>query len=133
MHNAEDTKRNNSNGIILRQVLTFDSWIDHICRDMVASYDSYAMKAAVAIFLISWGVLSGFIMLNIVMAVLVESFTAAQREMQQELLETRQRQRLFTPVSNPMRRLVAKWRRTKTEQARKVDRARQGWVFVCCK
>jgi hypothetical protein len=46
-------------------------------------------------------------MLNIVMAVLVESFTAAKREMMQELLASRQRQRLFTPVGNPMRKLIA--------------------------
>ncbi len=92
---------------------------------MVAAYDSYATKAAVTTYLVSWGVLSGFIMLNIVMAVLVESFTAAQREMRQELLESRQRQRLFTPVSNPMRRLVAKWKRANSDQASKVDSARR--------
>jgi hypothetical protein len=91
---------------------------------MIDAYDSYAMKSMVAIYLISWGVLSGFIMLNIVMAVLVESFTAAQREMRQELLESRQRQRLFTPVSNPMRRLVAKWQQATSYQASSVARAR---------
>jgi hypothetical protein len=99
-------------------VLTFDAWIDHICRDMLVFYDSSGMKAAVATFLVSWGFLSGFIMLNIVMAVLVESFTAAQREMREELHESRQRRRLFNPVSNPMRRVVSKWLRAKTDQAR---------------
>ncbi len=84
---------------------------------MVAAHDSYSMKAAVVTYLVSWGVLSGFIMLNIVMAVLVESFTAAQREMRQELLASRQRQRLFTPVVDPMRRLIAKWLRATSEQA----------------
>ncbi len=93
---------------------------------MVAGYESYAMKAAVATYLISWGVLSGFIMLNIVMAVLVESFTAAQREMRQELLASRQRQRLFTPVCNPMHKIIAKWMRATSDQARAVKRARPG-------
>jgi hypothetical protein len=44
----------------------------------LSSYPDFAMQAAVTAYFVSWCVLAGFVMMNIVLAVLVDSFTSAQ-------------------------------------------------------
>jgi hypothetical protein len=44
----------------------------------LASYADFVMQAAVTAYFVSWCVLAGFVMMNIVLAVLVDSFTSAQ-------------------------------------------------------
>ena len=58
--------------------------MDHLCRDMLDESDRIGQQFGVGGFFISWAFLSGYILMNIVLAVLVDSFTEAQNAMAAE-------------------------------------------------
>lgn len=67
---------------------TFDGWIDNVTRDLLGQYsdkvttgemsrqDALTKQAGVAFFMVSYVLLGGLVLINVVMAILVGSFRA---------------------------------------------------------
>ncbi len=58
--------------IYIHQVLTEDAWIDNITRTMLSKYpDSRLAQFGIVSFTVSYNLLGGLVLLNVVMAILV--------------------------------------------------------------
>lgn len=87
--------------------MTFDGWIDSIMREMLDVYkDALDKQAGVVAFIVSYNLMGGMVLLNVVMAILVESFTEAKTQVAVENERTAARDLLILPVSEPMEGLV---------------------------
>jgi hypothetical protein len=58
--------------------------MDHLCRDVLDETADPVVQLGVGAYFITWAFLSGYILMNIVLAVLVDSFTEAQNAMAAE-------------------------------------------------
>jgi hypothetical protein len=56
------------------QVMTFDGWIDSICREMIRVYgDDLGMSGGAVAYIVTYNLIAGLVLLNVVMAILVGS------------------------------------------------------------
>ena len=54
--------------------MTFDGWIDSICREMIRVYgDDLGMSGGAVAYIVTYNLIAGLVLLNVVMAILVGS------------------------------------------------------------
>lgn len=92
----------------LFQVLSGDSWASSIARSMFVENERTGVKqtdSALAFFFVSYFILANIILLNVVVAVLLDEFVSnvvREQAMQQDILEKQNAKRRITGVLDPI-------------------------------
>ena len=73
--------------ITVFQVLTMENWQTVMYSAMLASHNSPVLKTITALYYISWIFIGNFILLNLFLAILIDSFGEADAELEEDLSE----------------------------------------------
>ena len=80
--------------ITVFQVLTIENWQTVMYQSMRASRGSFIMKSITAIYYVTWIFIGNFILLNLFLAIVIDSFSEVDKETtgdQEEVLEAAQK------------------------------------------
>eukprot|EP00282_Hemiselmis_andersenii_P020456 CAMPEP_0172032650 /NCGR_PEP_ID=MMETSP1041-20130122/19997_1 /TAXON_ID=464988 /ORGANISM="Hemiselmis andersenii, Strain CCMP439" /LENGTH=400 /DNA_ID=CAMNT_0012689333 /DNA_START=8 /DNA_END=1210 /DNA_ORIENTATION=+ len=107
--------------LTLMQIMTFDGWIDSITRGMIDEYRSKRERgdisrqlmlnwqAGIVCYTVSYSLIGGLVLMNVVMAILVESFTEAKKQVSVDKERMLAIDLLTAPVSEPLEGLIKEW------------------------